>query len=250
MINAPGKPRREQTQWFVFVAAYRPTLLLRHFIQHYAQIGFTDIVLAVPNATAFLPIDTPSTVTLHLRHLYEGVFDNSRDAGVLNGLRAQFVSDKDMWSATADLDEFFEFSLSLAEIARTVEDSANTIEGHFVDCVAANGSLADIVADKPMNEQFPERCRITKKLVRGNDRKVMLSRGFEMLLRGHHNRDNRCPSKITGTVLHYKWSSSVTEHLRDRIEDRDRTGYRWLDESERVLNHIQTYGRLMFEDYR
>jgi hypothetical protein len=240
-----------QTRWKVFAVLYRPTPLLTHFVRHYATLGFTDIVIAASDLCRdidwFAIRDAAGTGTLHVEPLYQGVFDNGRDTGVLNGLKARYVEDGHEWSAQADLDEFYEYPLPLAELAATAGD-ANCVQGFFVDRIAADGSLPPIRDDIPIAEQFPVETRITKRILGGYDRKLMLSRGFHCLARGHHTMPEERVFSRNGRVLHYKWNAVVLDHLAERLALRKQTGYKWGHESERFLNYWREKGRIVLED--
>ena len=164
-----------QSRWKVFTIIYRPTPLLAHFVRHYAALGFTDIVIAASDLCRdidWLAIRAAAgEATVHVEQLYHGVFDNGRDTGVLNGLKARYVEDRHEWSAQTDLDEFYEYPLSLAELAATAGD-ANCVQGFFVDRIAADGALPPIRDDIPIAEQFPVETRITKRILGGCDRKL------------------------------------------------------------------------------
>lgn len=240
-----------QTRWKVFTVIYRPTPLLAHFVRHYARLGFTDIVIAAGDLCRdidwFAIRNASGTATLHVEPLYQGVFDNGRDTGVLNGLVARYVEDRHEWCAVADLDEFYEYPLPLAELAATA-GNANCVQGWFVDRVAPDGSLPPIRNDLPIAEQFPIEARITKRILGGYDRKLMLTRGFQCVARGHHTMPNERPFPRTGRVLHYKWNSVVLDHLAERLALREQTGYQWGHESERFLAYWQKNGRFVFAD--
>ena len=162
-----------QSRWKVFAALYRPTPLLPHFVRHYADLGFTDIVIAASELCHgidwVLIRDAAGRSAVHIEPLYRGVFDNGRDTGVLNGLKARYIEDRYEWSALADIDEFYEYPLPLPDLTASAGD-ANCIQGWFVDRIAADGSLPPIRADLPIAEQVPVETRITKRILGGYDR--------------------------------------------------------------------------------
>ena len=45
-----------------------------------------------------------------------------------------------------------------------------------------------------------------------------------------------------------KWNSIVLDHLAERIAMREKTGYKWTQESERFLAYWQRSGRIVFEN--
>jgi hypothetical protein len=219
-----------QTRWKVFAVIYRPTPLLAHFVRHYAALGFTDVVLAAGDLCR--DVDWPAIrqvagdAVVHVEPLYQGVFDNGRDTGVLNGLKARYVEDRHEWSAQADLDELYEYPMPLPDLSAAAGE-ANCVQGWFVDRV--------------------ETC-MTKRILGGCDRKLILTRGFQCIARGHHSMSNERLFPPHGRVLHYKWNSIVLDHLAERLAMRERTGYQWGHESERFLAYWQKHGRIVFED--
>ena len=66
---------------------------------------------------------------------------------------------------------------------------------------------------------------MTKRILGGHDRKLLLTRGFQNLASGHHNMPDERPVPEHGRVLHYKWNVAVLEDLAERIGLRARTGY-------------------------
>ena len=240
-----------QSRWKVFTIIYRPTPLLAHFVRHYAALGFTDIVIAASDLCRdidwFAIRAVAGAATVHVEPLYHGVFDNGRDTGVLNGLKARYVEDRHEWSAQTDLDEFYEYPLPLAELVATAGD-ANCVQGFFVDRIAADGSLPPICDDIPIAEQFPVETRITKRILGGCDRKIILSCGFQNVGQGHHSMGGERLFPRNGRVLHYKWNAIVLDHLAERLTTREQTGYQWGHESERFVNYWREKGRIIAED--
>jgi glycosyltransferase involved in cell wall biosynthesis len=238
-----------QSRWKVFTVIYRPTPLLLHFVRHYAALGFTDIVIAASTFCAGIDWDAIRTAAgdaeVHVEPLYPGVFDTARDTAILNSMKARYIEDCDEWSAQTNLDEFYEFPLPLGELAAAA-GAANCVQGLLVDRVAADGSLPPIRDDVPIAEQFPVETRITKCILGGNVRKLMLTRGFQNIAQGHQRMNDEHLFRPDGRVLHYKWTSTVLDHLAERIATREQTGDKWTQESERFLDYWQRNGRIVF----
>ena len=242
---------KAQSRWRVFSVIYRPTPLLAHFVRHNAALGFTDIVIAASDLCRDIDWTAiraaAAGAEIHVEPLYNGVFDNGRDTAILNAMKARYVDDRNEWSAQTDLDEFYEFPLPLTELAESAGD-ANCVQGFFVDRIAADGSLPPILNDVPIREQFPVETRITKRILRGYDRKLMLTRGFQNVGQGHHSMGDERLFPRDGRVLHYKWNSIVLDHLAERLATREMTGYKWTQESARFLAYWQRNGRIVFAD--
>lgn len=242
-----------QERWKVFTIVYRPTPLIPHFVRHYALLGFTDIIIVAGEECSGVDwneirAQVPQ-VEIHIEKLYRGVFDNGRDTGLINGLRTSYVESLEEWASWADLDEFFEFPIPLHSAA-TLPPGINCLEGFFVDRIAANGMLPDVLPNLRISLQFPISTRITKRLLNGNDRKVMLFRGFQLVNRGHHSMEGERVFSKPGRILHYKWNSMVLSHLDDRISSKEKTGYQWTHESSRFLNYWRANGRIRFSDVK
>lgn len=242
---------KTQSRWRVFTVVYRPTPLLAHFVRHYAALGFTDICIAASDLCRDIDWTAiradAAGAKIHVEALYGGVFDNGRDTAILNAMKARHVEDCNEWSAQTDLDEFYEFPVPLAELTATAGD-ANCVQGFFVDRIAADGSLPPIRDDAPLRDQFPVEMRITKRILGGYDRKLMLTRGFQNIGPGHHSMSDERLFPRDGRVHHYKWNSVVLDHLTERLAMREKTGYKWSQESERFLAYWQRSGRIIFAD--
>ena len=114
--------------------------------------------------------------------------------------------------------------------------------------LAEGEALPPLRDDVPIAEQFPVETRLTKRIVGGCDRKLLLTRGFQNPAAGHHSMPDECVFPQDGRVLHYKWNAIVLEHLAERIATRGRTGCRWTAECERFLDYWQRHGRIRFAD--
>ena len=128
---------------------------------------------------------------------------------------------------------------------RYTETQSNRI---FVTVECLYGWKQAIRDGLPISEQFPVETRITKRILGGCDRKLILTRGFQCLHQGHHGMPNERLHPRNGRVLHYKWNAIVLDHLGERLALREKTGYAWGHESERFLNYWREKGRIVFED--
>ena len=65
------------------------------------------------------------------------------------------------------------------------------------------------------------------------------TRGFQNIGPGHHSMSDERPFPRDSRVHHYKWNSVVLDHLSERLAMREKTGYKWNQESERFLAYWQ-----------
>lgn len=237
-----------QERLFMFTILMRSTLLLPHFIRHYARLGFTDLVVAIHSDATPYDWDSlraeNSSMQIHLEECYRGCQLAHRDAALVNWLRVRYVADWNDWNAWADLDEFYEYPCDLRELS--LHPTINTIVGHFVDRVAEDGSLPEIQPDVPLEVQFPREVFLTQRIVRGCVRKVMLFRGANLIRTGHHQLCRERAWIRQGRVHHFKWTSQVLEHLSDRVAFR--AGKLPAGEPNRFLSYWRANGRIKFED--
>jgi hypothetical protein len=63
-------------------------------------------------------------------------------------------------------------------------------------------------------------ARVSKRILRGYVRKLMLTRGFQNIAQSHHRMNGERLFRPDGRVLHYKWTSIVLDHLAERIARR------------------------------
>jgi hypothetical protein len=173
------------------------------------------------------------------------------DAGINYGRRieersralAAYAAPED-WVINADVDEFHEYPIDLVDLVDHCERNGfDHVNGELIDRVAADGSLP-MLDERPLGQQFPMEVLLTRNILRGDCRKVALSRASVVLVPGHHRcvgpRVSPCPSEqILVRVHHFKWDFKVLERLRLRIEDIKREGGNWWDESETFLRFVE-----------
>ncbi len=214
-----------QARWLIFTVYSRPTGLLPHFLRHYRDLGFTDCVLAVHQRCQRGEIrrEVAQVEGLRVRMVpcYQGPHHAEKDAALVNWQRVRWISDPHEWAAWADIDEFYEYPMPLGEIAR-LEPRWTAIIGHYIDQVAADGSLPPVDPGRPLSEQFPVATRLRRALG-CTDRKVMMFRGVRPLLAGHHFMRNGTPHVLTGVVRHYPFTRGVAEAMAERQAMRETT---------------------------
>lgn len=222
-MNDAGSP---QNRWLIFTVYSRPTGLLPHFLRHYRDLGFTDCVMAVHRRCERSEVHHEAARVADLRvrmvPCYEGPHHAEKDAALINWLRVRWMQNPREWAAWADIDEFYEYPMSLGEIAR-LDPRWTAIIGHYIDQVAADGSLPPVDPARPLAEQFPVPIRLSRRLG-CLDRKVMMFRGVRPLFAGHHAMRNGTPHPRKGVVRHYPFTRGVAEAIVERQAMRDATG--------------------------
>jgi hypothetical protein len=241
-----------QTSWKLFSVVIRATPLLPHFVRHYASIGFTDWIVAVHPSCQHMDwksLAALSPMRIHREACYPWPQNGLRDSLWVNGLRAKCISSPDEWHAMADIDEFYEYPMPLAELTEAATE-ANCIVGEFVDRVALDGSLPPVKSNIELSEQFPARTCLTRSLLQSENRKVMLCRGEQALSGGHHYMLKEKIFIRQGFVHHYKWNSEVIKHLTAKKG----ASARQLHESyalqmRKFIEYIEQHERIRVDDF-
>jgi hypothetical protein len=233
--------------------------LLPHWLDHYTRLGVDEILLGVFDdlaGEAALEIEKCAARWKFRRFAQrwtsasESQQYSQRQAGCrLAGARPG------TWILHADLDELHEYPAPLRAVtAAAAEKGTSVVSGHFVDRVAADGSLPQVRAEPSLWEQFPISCNLTEAVLKGGTQKVMLSRYRVQVSVGHHEaiREPALPPPI-GTaeeyrVAHFKWHGDLPARLRWGLSQQN-VGMRWKREAERFLAWIDAHnGRIDLAD--
>ncbi len=103
--------------------------------------------------------------------------------------------------------------------------------GWFVDRFAPGGRLPPFVADRPISEQFPVKCEVTKLLCGGANIKVVMTRwpywGHIHELGGTPEENGRRHPRLLA-VHHYKWNDQVIERMEKRTVDLEKDGAQYV----------------------
>jgi len=167
-----------------------------------------------------------------------------REPGIDERLRYLAVTTKhcieDDWIVIADIDEFHEFSMSLADAVTYCEDMGyDYISGYFLDRLGVDGELPELQGN--LWDVFPLGAEATPLITGGDSRKVALARAGIDLVGGHHYAyaGRRCPvQECTATVHHFKWDAGVSERARHMYRVLAESGKDWCIESTRLLAHL------------
>jgi hypothetical protein len=100
-------------------------------------------------------------------------------------------------------------------LARLRDTEANVVLGELVDHVSPTGEIVPIDPTRSLPEQFPIPCRLTRDVLQGCTRKLMLCRGdVHPRTAGFHHADSERPAPFQGTVRHYKWHGDLLTRLQ------------------------------------
>jgi hypothetical protein len=264
------EPRKQHaTQEKIFLAAVvdvkRP-LLVQHFITHYKSLGveLADFLIVVN----FQDVSEQNsrgakTVKKSLERCnisfvsWTGPFTTGVKHVHLLHLVSTRVSTHD-WIIWADSDEFHHFPMRVVDFVDLVgRNSSTAVRGYLVDRLAREGELHPIRAGQNIQVQFPLQCQITTRLLKGNIRKVVLTKG-SYVDAGHHAIPSWAYFSDRGTahllppwltqsrvswwndsvyIAHYKWTAGAVEYLKSRMATYSERKLSWWPESSRLVHY-------------
>jgi hypothetical protein len=104
--------------------------------------------------------------------------------------------------------------------------------------------LEAIAENNPIWDQFPHCFRLTRDIVRGDERKTCLFRNHLTPSLGHHYVREAAAATCFPTdlsVYHFKWDSTLPCKLAKRLDqfDQNRAKYPWYGEVYNVLRSIE-----------
>ncbi len=241
---------------------YLDATILSHFLRHYSELGFREFHFAINTQS------NPNIVS-EVERISEGYpvhidivddFDYTAPAMSkrLNTIRKR-CADPDQWISVLDVDEFYELppprSESHSPLSEFLEwcdkHGYDHARGRLIDRIANDGSFPQLRSSPSLAEQYPLKRRLTRKLIGGDDRKVVLQKARCEILGGHHRiRGGQSRAKIKLLVNHFKWKHGVVERLRERLDVLERLGKPWADESRKTLAHIDQHSGIDVNDRR
>jgi len=197
--------------------------LLPHWLTHYLRLGADRLLIGVyddvsPEARAAIERFTAGFPATIFSQTWSGNHELVQEDQRRSACRVAGAS-PGTWIVHTDLDEFHEFPAPLPETVAAAEArNFNVIFGQFLDRVAGDGSLPPIQPAPSIWEQFPVKCHLTAKILRGCTRKVMLAKFHAPCGPGHHNANNMRVGFPIGAahqyiVHHFKWHRDVIERL-------------------------------------
>ena len=194
----------------LITAIIRPDALFGFFLKYYTRQGVTEFyVITESTERPALPY------TLHWVQR-PNVWDWQNNEALFNQLRQEHVR-PDEFFVIADADEFHRtpFPDFHALVASLKAEGAD-FQGHgMLDRVAADGSIPEIVADRPLDEQFPVGALFTQHVLFATHGKASVARGDRVILLGHHDTAGRA-AKTQHWTHHFKWHGNVLAELEKR----------------------------------
>lgn len=228
---------------------------LPQFVEHYRELGVErfHLSLHVEPGTAR---DAAARAVRSAEEILGGMgialfavvicpFDSDAFRAWHDEAQAQRTAPGD-WIVWADSDEFQIYPAPLPEMIRRAErEGYDFFRGIMIDRVAADGALVDFDASRPVWEQYPRRCRLTRDVALACDIKTPCARAEIVMLGGNHGPEDEtgwteCPD--WAEIHHFKWDSTVVRRLRRRLEPDWKERCFWWTESARLLDHIERHG--------
>lgn len=233
----------------LFIPFARDVKLLKHNLEYYTAIGINRILLSIHIRQEWEKgfLDTVNEIianypaTIADIHCKPGNASKERYERVIS----KHCRNND-WVIVADLDEFYEYSMPLADVVNYCEEkSYDYVTGEFLDRVGPMGERATIQGN--IWDSFPVGLRLTKNIGKGCVNKVVLARAGIKLTGGHHRAlsGNGCPiSKCSAIVHHFKWDSSCIERIQYMKNMYTEENLPWVDETIRMEEFIKINGDL------
>jgi len=210
-------------------------ILLKHFLIHYSKLGVTEFnLVADMQATSSSKSNIKKIIEKYDVNIkYVSGYHSNKKRTEVNDfiLKAKSANN---WIVYADLDEFanLEESIIINEKFSNLPDlflflesrGLNCLRGWMCDKISKNGKLDEIIEEVPIYEQYPLYCPITLKLGldRALTRKIFCFKPVLSLANSHDfvkpNTNVNLDGKMLLVIDHYKWDSSVTKRLQDRLD--------------------------------
>ncbi len=222
--------------------------LWRHFVEHYRS-RVDEIHAFVQCASDTDPLDSyhlPGVTALHRwpHRFTVPLWGNSLGSYARTVFNSGFLM-------PIDVDEFIDEDFRA--LTREMEQAgALYATGWCVDRFAPEGHLPEIVSGKPITDQFPVMCEVTKLLCGAANTKILLTKwphwGAIHTLGGTAEENAaRLPRLLV--FHHYKWDRSVVDRMRKRTLDLTAQGASYAHEPGIVTSHFERHGRIRIEDY-
>jgi len=240
----------------LFVAVTAHATLLPHFLRHYQAAGVSQFFISieagleesVERMAAGFPVEFVRG--LDTAESIEGGTE------AVTRMRMKFAR-PDEWVVLTDLDEFQAHPQGVdATAAEADREGANVVRGYMIDRVATDGELKPIGPDDDLFDVFAERCYVTALLQGGLSYKCALvknhlesGRTAEGLSLAHHHMMGERIATATVDIHHFKWNSEALDRMKTAIARTQAAGQPFWVEYQRVLEHLETHGRLQWQDF-
>lgn len=180
--------------------------------------------------------------------LFSARFSPGSSMSAMRGLIDQIEAD---WLVQVDSDEFlYEIKDLRGIVERMAGEGADYAVAWMADRLAFGGRLLGVEhirSGAELEAAFPVRASITQDLAHGCPYKVCLTR---WPFTGAIHDPGRDLHKKYGkrlTLEHFKWRDGLLERLQKRIRDHTAAKLPWGIESERIIEEMETHGRIRAE---
>lgn len=240
-----------------FVTVVGPYVLLPYFLRYYSRAGVDRFVF-----NAFEPdperYDRIEQVFEDCDVSYERGFwereeiHNGRNRTrrvrklVSDGNR-KFLSD---WTLYPDMDEFAEFpGGNIRKYVDSLPGAVRIVQGEWWDRITEDGSLAEIVPERALEEQFPVMAKLSC-LFAATTHVIVACKGF--VPPGHHPKVGRQAAKRAFSDLipvhHFKWNSVVADRTIKRSEHYTATEVPNAPKVAKLAEYLETHEKLPIDD--
>lgn len=218
--------------------------LLKANLEYYSNLGVSHILLSVHLRDEWADglleriHHAIKNYPAEIAQIYQGMTIDDRSR-YLEVTRQHCKGDD--WVIIADLDEFHEFSMPLPDIISLCESkNYDYVTGQFLDRVGVDGKLTEYTGN--IWDCFPIGMRLTRKILNGDDPKVVLTRAHIGISGGHHYalEGVRCPgNEGTATVHHFKWDASILVRAKHMYKVLASAGNDWCIEYLKLLAYFE-----------
>jgi len=134
------------------------------------------------------------------------------------------------WVLYADLDEFQVYNETLHSTADDCLSKGKAyVEGRLVDRISKDGKFVELNTEKLLDKQFPLGGYITKNVLQGWDKKIVLAQASEIVGGGHHllmyqdikpgraQTQNYVEPEFEDGLIrihHFKWDISILQRMK------------------------------------
>ncbi len=226
--------------------------LLPFYLRFYARRGITSVIFALWNGVknplyrklaGEVPMYGLQTYVRVSALCSIGDYNGPAEVDGLNRIRQEFVHPND-WYVIADLDEFVLPAVgTFPESAQTARQNGyEAVHGVFIDRMARGGATPDVDTWRPLDEQFPLTCAVSRACGCNCD-KVSVARGDVAIQSGHHGVAHGVPLWRDGVAVHhFKWTSGVKARTEDRFRRFSDQGLPWTYESKMLSAELGQSG--------
>jgi len=221
--------------------------LLESWLSYYSEFDFDGILLSLQVRN-----EEDAHLVPHVEHLARRfgaeVGDYWYSPGHEQPLRIERLKSKfcgpDDWIALADLDEFVEFTEApKALLALCKSQNVDYVTGHFLDRLGAGGTLPALeeTVTRPLWDQFPLGCHLTRDVARATDSKVVLASSQSSIKPGSHQATGRPLPIRSGSAIvhHFKWDKDAVRRTRYMLWVHAMQGRPWVVERLRILRYLE-----------